>query len=54
MGNDEVRTLPLSLWITNRDTVTVAVLFMAPALVTTPLNAIGGIAFCECNLLKNR
>lgn len=30
--------------MTQRETVTVTVLFMNPALVTTPLNAIGGIA----------
>lgn len=28
----------------NRETVTVTVLFIAPALVTIPFNAIGGIA----------
>jgi len=37
------RTLPVNLWIIHRETVTVAVLFMHPALVTTPVKAMGGI-----------
>jgi hypothetical protein len=40
-------TFPVNLWITQRETVTVAVLFMKPALVTTPLNAMGGIVDSE-------
>lgn len=38
-----IHTLPVNEWMTQRDTVTVAVLFIKPTLVTTPLNPIGGI-----------
>jgi hypothetical protein len=36
-------TLPVSLCTTHLDTVTVAVLFIKPALVTSPWKAIGGM-----------
>lgn len=41
--NYDMLTFPVNLWTTQRETVTVTVLFMKPALVTTPVNAIGGI-----------
>lgn len=37
------RTFRVVLWTTNRETVTVAVLFIKPALVTIPVSAMGGI-----------
>jgi len=36
-------TLPVILWITCRETVTVAVLFIQPTLVTIPVSAMGGM-----------
>jgi hypothetical protein len=45
-------TFPVNLWITQRETVTVTVLFMKPALVTTPLNAMGGMVDNEQHSLK--
>lgn len=41
----KIPTFPVILWMTNRETVTVAVLFMQPAFVTTPVNAMGGMLF---------
>jgi hypothetical protein len=37
----ETLTFPVNLWMIKRETVTVAVLFMYPALVTMPRKAIG-------------
>jgi hypothetical protein len=43
-GNPSVpRTLPVILWTTHLDIVTVAVLFINPTFVTIPWKAIGGI-----------
>lgn len=41
----KARTFPVNLCTTQRETVTVAVLFMKPAFVTTPVKAIGGMVF---------
>ena len=35
--------MPVNLWSTKRDTVTVTVLFMKTAVVTSPFSDIGGI-----------
>ena len=39
----EGHTLPTFGWVTKRETVTVAVLFMKPTLVTRPVKAMGGM-----------
>jgi|SRR5712671_702354 len=46
MSYGSSRTLPVVLSMTQRDTVTVAVLFMNPAFVTTPKNDMGGMLSC--------
>ena len=35
--------MPTFGWVTKRETVTVAVFFMKPTLVTRPVNAMGGM-----------
>jgi hypothetical protein len=42
-GGGGLRTLPVNLSTMKRDTVTVAVLFMKPTLVTRPVKDMGGI-----------
>lgn len=46
------RTLPVRLCATSRETVTVAVLFMHPTLVTTPIKAMGGIFAFSVSLAR--
>ena len=42
-GMEEQDTLPVFAWVMKRETVTVAVLFMNPTLVTCPISDIGGM-----------